>query len=73
MQKAHWNPLFVDDALLHGVELAAVRIGEAFDRDDLLATHRMRQHRTRIARHVVDEDGAPRRTRRDSPAELGCR
>ena len=49
---------FIDDALLDGAQLPRRRIGEAFDRGDFFAARAVRQHRARIVRHVVDEDGA---------------
>ena len=50
--------LLVDHALLHGGQLAGGGIGEAFDRDDLLAARALREERARVVRHVVDEHGA---------------
>src|SRR5579872_6536387 len=37
--------LLVDDALLHGTELAGPRVGEALDGHDLLAPRAMREER----------------------------
>jgi len=47
--------LLVDDPLLHRVQLARRRVGQPFDRHDLLAAHGVREHRARVARHVVDQ------------------
>ena len=70
MQNAHWKPWPFDDRLLHRVQLAVGR-GEAFDADDLLAAHAMRQRRARIPRHIVHQHGA-RAAFRAIASELGA-
>ena len=66
------EPLLVDDALLDGAQRAGGGIGETFDRRDRLAARAVREHRTRIVRHIVDEDGA-RAALGAVAAQLGAR
>jgi hypothetical protein len=49
--------LALHDGLLHGVQ-CAIRLGEAFDADDLLPPDAMRQDRAGIVRHIVHQHGA---------------
>jgi hypothetical protein len=62
--------LLVDDTLLHRMQ-GSVVARQPFDRHNLPATHRVRQHRTRIMRNVVDKDGAGS-TFRTVATELGA-
>src|ERR1035438_1015622 len=49
--------LLVDDTLLHRMQ-GAVFGGQTFDRQNLPATHRVCEYRTRIVWNVVDKNGA---------------
>jgi hypothetical protein len=62
--------LFVDHALLHGMQ-RAVGAGQPFDGGDLLAARGVRQDGAGIMRDVVDQDGAGAAFRTVAP-ELGA-
>src|ERR1700730_5144575 len=53
--KGALEPLFVDDALLDGMQRSVLTC-QPFDRQDLLMTHGMCEDRARIMRHVVEQD-----------------
>ena len=64
--------LFIDDALLHCAQLAGRRVGESLNRDDLPAARALGEERTRVVRHIVDEDRAGAALRAVA-ADLGAR
>ena len=49
------EPLFVDNALPDRMQ-ASVLSRQAFDRQDFLIAYRMGENRTRVMRHVADQD-----------------
>lgn len=55
--KGALEALFVDHALLYGMQ-RSVRVSQSFDGQDFLAANRVRQYRTGVVRHIVQQNGA---------------